>query len=191
MLPVIAFAELLVCWILWIAVFVVQHKRITPQKPVQSAPVARWGIAFQMLGYALVWSYVRPAEFSELLIPKPMLVLIASMLLGPASVVLAWFAVRHLGKQWRVEAALSEDHELVRTGPYVWLRHPIYTSMFGMLLATALAWTWWPMIVAGVATFLIGTEIRVRVEDRLLSTRFKESFTSYRGSAAAYIPFIR
>ena len=70
---------------------------------------------------------------------------IASMVLGPASVGLAWFAVRHLGKQWRIQAALSEDHELVQTGPYRWVRHPIYASMLGMLLATGFAKTWWPL----------------------------------------------
>jgi protein-S-isoprenylcysteine O-methyltransferase Ste14 len=45
------------------------------------------------------------------------------------------------------EAALSEDHELVQTGPYRWIRHPIYASILGMLLATGNAWTWWPMFV--------------------------------------------
>jgi hypothetical protein len=55
------------------------------------------------------------------------------MVLGPPSVALAWAATRHLGKQWRYEAALSEDHELIQTGPYRWVRHPIYASMLGML----------------------------------------------------------
>jgi len=90
-----------------------------------------------------------------------------------------------------LEAALSEDHELVQTGPYRWLRHPIYASMLGMLLATGFAKTWWPMFVAAVIFFVAGTEIRVRAEDRLLAERFQESFTSYRSRVRAYIPFIR
>ena len=102
-----------------------------------------------------------------------------------------WAAARHLGKQWRFEAALNEDHELVQTGPYRWIRHPIYASMLGMLLATGCAWTWWPMQIAGLVFFLIGTEIRVRAEDRLLSERFRESFAAYRARVPAYIPFIR
>ncbi len=40
------------------------------------------------------------------------------MILGPPSVALAWAATRHLGKQWRYQAAVSEDHELIQTGPY-------------------------------------------------------------------------
>jgi len=106
-------------------------------------------------------------------------------------VVLAWSAARELGKQWRFEAALSADHELIRVGPYRFIRHPIYTSMFGMLMATGAAYTWWPMWIAGTMFFVIGTEIRVRAEDRLLADRFQQKFKSYREQVHAYIPFIR
>ena len=109
----------------------------------------------------------------------------------PALAVLVWAATRHLGKQWRYEAALSEDHELIQTGPYRWLRHPIYTSMLLLLLAAGLAWTWWPMLLAALVFFVVGTEIRVRAEDRLLAGRFQESFGAYRSRVRAYIPFIR
>jgi protein-S-isoprenylcysteine O-methyltransferase Ste14 len=37
--------------------------------------------------------------------------------------------VSHLGKEWRIQAGLYADHELVRTGPYRFVRHPIYASM--------------------------------------------------------------
>ena len=113
------------------------------------------------------------------------------MILGPASVAVALAAVRHLGKHWRLDAALTKDHELVQTGPYRWVRHPIYASMLGMLLATGFAWTWWPLLLAALALFLAGTEIRVRAEDALLEARFQESFTAYRSRVPAYLPFIR
>ena len=116
--------------------------------------------------------------------------LVVSMVLGPASVVLAWSAARELGKQWHYEAALSADHELIQTGPYRFIRHPIYTSMFGMLMAIGAAYTWWPMWIAGTIFFVIGTEIRVRAEDRLLADRFQQKFESYREHVHAYIPFI-
>jgi protein-S-isoprenylcysteine O-methyltransferase Ste14 len=63
--------------------------------------------------------------------------------------------------------------------------------MFGMLMATGAAYTWWPMWIAGTMFFMIGTEIRVRAEDRLLADRFQRKFESYREHVHAYIPFIR
>ena len=113
------------------------------------------------------------------------------MILGPVSVTLAWFAVRHLGKQWRVQAALNADHQLVETGPYRVLRHPIYASVLGMLLATGFVWTSRPILPLAPAVFLAGTEIRVRAEDRLLTSRYGDSFTVYRSRARSYIPFVR
>jgi protein-S-isoprenylcysteine O-methyltransferase Ste14 len=182
----VALAELAGCWILWSLAFIKPRKKAAGQQAVVTAPVAKWGILLQMIGFALVWAYVRPVGFQK---APPSLV--GSMILGPASVVLAWIAARHLGKQWRFEAALIQDHDLVQTGPYHFIRHPIYASMLGMLLATGFAWTWWPMFAAGLIAFLAGTEIRVRAEDRLLEERFQEAFLAYRSRVRAYIPGLR
>jgi protein-S-isoprenylcysteine O-methyltransferase Ste14 len=162
------------------------RQQASGQKKVVRARASRWGILLQALSFALVWAYVRPVGFA-----KSAPALIASMILGPLSVALGWVAARHLGKQWRYEAALTEHHELIQTGPYRWVRHPIYLSMLGMLLATGAAWTWWPMLVAAFITFLAGTEIRVQAEERLLAERFQESFIAYRGRVPAYLPFLR
>jgi protein-S-isoprenylcysteine O-methyltransferase Ste14 len=186
MLQVAALVELILCWIAWALAFVKPRKQSAGQKTVVTVPASRWGIGLVMISFALVCAYVRPVGFE-----KSWISLVASMVLGPLSVVLAWWASRHLGKQWRFKAALNEDHELVQTGPYRWFRHPIYASMLGMLLATGAAWTWWPMWVAGLIALLAGTEIRVRAEDRLLAERFQESFRAYRSRVSAYIPFLR
>src|SRR5947207_3171062 len=49
---------------------------------------------------------------------------------------LSWTSARALGRQWRIDAGLNPDHQLVRSGGYGVVRHPIYTSMFCMLLGT-------------------------------------------------------
>ena len=186
MLQAAAFVELVLCWSAFLLAFVKPRKQAAGQKEVVSAPASRWGMVLVMVSFALIWAYVRPVGFE-----KSTLSLAASMLLGPPSAALAWAAAHRLGKQWRFRAALNEDHILVQTGPYSWLRHPIYASMLGMLLATGAAWTWWPMWVAAIVFLVAGTEIRVRAEDRLLAQRFPAEFAAYRARVRAYIPFIR
>jgi protein-S-isoprenylcysteine O-methyltransferase Ste14 len=185
-LQVVAWVELGVCWIVWILAFVKPRNRASGAKKVVSAPASRFGIVMVMLGFACIWAFVRPRGFE-----KSAASLIASMIVGPLSVALVWWATRHLDRQWRFEAALSEDHKLITTGPYRWLRNPIYTSMLGMLLEVGFAKTWWPLLVAGVIFFVIGTEIRVRAEEKLLAARFGEEFTRYKATTPAYFPFLR
>lgn len=185
-LQLAAMVELLLCWLLWSFAFMRPRRQAKGQKKAVRAPASRWGIFLVALGFACAWAYVKPKGFE-----KPLWSLAASMVLAPCAVWLVYAATRHLGKQWRYEAALSEDHELITTGPYRRLRHPIYASMLGMLLATLLAWTWWPMLIASLVFFLAGTEIRVHAEERLLAERFPAEYAAYRQRTRAYIPFLR
>lgn len=185
-LQLVATIEVLLCWIVWSFAFRQPSKSAKGQKEAVRAPASRWGIFLVMLAFACSWAYVKPKGFA-----KPVPELVAAMILGPLSVWLVYAATRHLGKQWRYQAALSEDHELITTGPYSWLRHPIYASMLGMLLATLLMWTWWPMLIAALVFFIAGTEIRVYAEERLLASRFPAEYAAYRKRTRAYIPLIR
>jgi protein-S-isoprenylcysteine O-methyltransferase Ste14 len=186
MLWIVATVLLLLYWVVWSLAFMKTHREAGGAKKEAGAPQSRVGIGLVVVSFALLWMWVRPSDYH-----KPVWELVASMVLGPPSVLLAWVATRHLGKQWRYQAALRADHELIRTGPYAWIRHPIYTSMLGMVLTTGLCWTWWPMFVAAVAVFMAGTEMRVRAEDRLLAERFGETFAEYRKRVPAYVPLVR
>jgi protein-S-isoprenylcysteine O-methyltransferase Ste14 len=186
MLQIAALVELVLCWVVWSLAFLKPRQQASAPTKVAGTSVSKWGIALESVGFALAWIYVRPVGFE-----KSTLALIASMILAPLSAALAWAATRHLGKQWRYAAALREDHELITSGPYQLVRHPIYTSMLGMLFATGAAYTWWPMFVAALIFFLIGTEMRIRSEELLLAERFQESFRAYRARVPGYIPFMR
>ncbi len=186
MLHTIALIELILCWLAWVLAFATVRKQAAGQKKVVRAPASRWGIAIVGIGFFCVYIQIHPAGFH-----KSAPSLIASMFLAPPAVALAWVATRHLGKQWRYEAALSADHELIQTGPYRLVRHPIYASMFGMLLAAGTCLTWGPMFLAGIVFFILGTEIRIHAEERLLAARFGDTYAAYRARVPAYIPYLR
>lgn len=185
-LQAVALVEVAVCWALWWAAFFKPRRQAAGQEKIAMARVSRLGIFLNLVGFALLLVQVRPLGFE-----KSLPALLVSMVLGPPSVVLVWAATLHLGKHWRYEASLYANHELVQTGAYSRLRHPIYASMLGMMLATGAAFSWWPMMAAGTVLFLIGIEIRVHAEDRLLEFYFQDEFLEYRGRVRAYIPFIR
>jgi protein-S-isoprenylcysteine O-methyltransferase Ste14 len=179
----IALIGLILCWILWAWPFLAYKARAPRREAEVTAESSRWGIAVQMVGYFLVW-----LPGSE---PRPPAVLIAGILLGCLAVVISWTSIRALGKQLRVQAGLYSDHELIRRGPYAIVRHPIYAGMLAMYLATALVRGRWLTSLIGLAIIIAGTEIRVRIEDALLASRFGKMFAEYKASVPAYIPFVR
>ena len=99
-------------------------------------------------------------------------------------------AARRLGKQWALAARVVEGHNLIQDGPYRFVRNPIYTGMFGMLLATGLVMGQWLLLPLGIVLFIVGTIVRVRTEERLLREAFGEEFEAYKRKVPALIPGI-
>jgi protein-S-isoprenylcysteine O-methyltransferase Ste14 len=83
---------------------------------------------------------------------------------------------------------LVEGHKLATSGPYAYVRHPIYTGMLGMLVATGLAISHWVALPAALAIFVVGTVIRVRSEEKLLREAFGEQYQTYAQRVPAIVP---
>lgn len=153
-------------------------------------PVSKLGITLQGISYGLAWGLWRP-PFSPI-VPMPHAVevalALATMALSAASVWIGIAAVRTLGKQWSYEARLVEGHKLIVSGPYRFVRHPIYTGMFGKLLATGLAVSHWIGLAGAVLVFAVGTAIRIRSEEKLLRNAFGDDFDAYRRYVPAILP---
>jgi protein-S-isoprenylcysteine O-methyltransferase Ste14 len=181
----LAVVELLAMWVLWLYPFL--RKRFTGPKRASTvmAHSGNWGLALESAGIFFAWCWLPNT-------PLPGLArMIASMVLAPVAAVFGWLAVRHLGKQLRILAGLYADHELIRTGPYAVVRHPVYASLFLMMLATGLLFARWPLLLLSIALYIAGTEIRIHAEEGLLRARFGEEFEAYRKSVPAYLPFLR
>lgn len=99
----------------------------------------------------------------------------------------AIWARYHIGKYWSATVALREGHELIRTGPYSRVRHPIYTGMLLAVLGTALAVGRYRAIVAFVVV-LIGFIWKSRKEEALLSGQFGPAFEEHRRHTGFFLP---
>lgn len=146
---------------------------------------ARWGLVLEVIGIAMMLQsrFWTVTELSWRTVGSAIFFLFASLL--------SWTATKALGRQLRFDAAIGSQHDLIRSGPYSLMRHPIYCSMlcliWGIGLIAAPLW----LFVLATVIFLAGTEIRVGIEDRLLAERFGDAFDQYRRSTQAYLPLIR
>jgi len=149
------------------------------------------GIALQMAGYAITWSVQRrPIErpFLGRGVGWQAAFLVLTVALSAWSVWAVAGAVRALGKQWSLQARVLADHEMVTSGPFQQVRHPIYSAMIAMLIATALAIGEWHALAAGLALVLLGTWLRVRGEERLLRGVFGARYDEYAARVPALVP---
>ena len=173
------------CWVVWLIPFM-RAPHGQKRESITVAGPTRIGVFLEVLAIALVFVWRLPAD------ALPSIGRIgAAIVLAVIALILAWTAVPHLGKQFRVHAGLYVDHELVRSGPYRVVRHPIYAALLAMFLSTSLLLAPWLGILGSLAIFIIGTEIRVRSEDKLLASRFGQQFADYKRNVRAYVPFLR
>jgi protein-S-isoprenylcysteine O-methyltransferase Ste14 len=181
---VVSWTVLSACWIAWAYPFAFRAPHVQKRESITVTGPTRAGLLLEAGAVFLAFFHTGPNRTGPA-------ALATALIFGVMGAVLAWTAVRHLGKQFRVHAGLYADHELVRTGPYAIVRHPIYASVLALLLTTIVLRTTGPRAVICLAVFVVGTEIRVRAEDALLASRFGEEFAKYKRGVPAYIPFVR
>jgi protein-S-isoprenylcysteine O-methyltransferase Ste14 len=98
-------------------------------------------------------------------------------------------ARQHLGRNWSGTVQVKQDHQLIRDGPYRFVRHPIYTGVLTALLGTALVNNHWGGILAVVIAF--GSFWRkLTLEERFMGETFGSAYEEYRRKTAALIPFL-
>ena len=107
-----------------------------------------------------------------------------------AGLAFAIWARVHLGSNWSGTVTIKQGHELIRSGPYAWVRHPIYTGLITALLGTTIA--------SGTVHAAIGLAIIVesllrksRTEEEFMRATFPDEYQRYSAQVPALVPFVR
>ena len=82
---------------------------------------------------------------------------------------------------------IKVEHELIRNGPYAYVRHPIYTGILLALVGTALAIAEWRALIA-VALVWIAFYTKARVEEKMLAQEFGAAFAEHRRRTGFFLP---
>lgn len=153
----------------------------------------RAGIARRVLtglvGYFLFFRAADPGfgVLSHRFLPDDLRVAWIGAVITALGVLFAIWARIHIGKYWSATVALKSDHQLIRTGPYARIRHPIYTGILLALAGTAVAIGCYAALV-GLAIYFVAFWFKARKEEALLLGEFGPAFEEHRRSTGFFLP---
>jgi protein-S-isoprenylcysteine O-methyltransferase Ste14 len=174
-----------VLWLVFLSYWNAAATNVAPTKSAESAQSRAFHTRLIAIAFLLLFVPIpglRPGWLAGGLSIR-----VAGLAIQTAALLLAVWARRHLGRNWSAKITIAEGHELVRSGPYRMLRHPIYTAMILMFVGTSIVVGTLHGIVA-VAVIIAAYWRKIRLEEQNLRNVFGASYDDYRRRTWALIP---
>ena len=183
-------APFAVLWLAWLAYWIVAARDVKTTRRREGAGTFLLNRVFVVIG-ALLLAVPRPPPhwLNERFVPLGLAAYFLGLAMVAAGLGFAVWARVYLGRNWSATVTVKQDHELIRSGPYGLVRHPIYTGLLLALLGTAVGIGEWRGLVA-FASFTTGFLFKLKAEERFMSETFGEQYARYRAEVPALIPCI-
>ena len=180
---------IIACWWIFIIVWLItafRAKRTAERQSIESALAHRIPVG---IGWWLMLFPKWPGLLGRQVIPRTELSEFIGTALCILGLIFTLWARQTLAGNWSSDVTFKQDHELIRTGPYRIVRHPIYTGLLVMFLGTAI---YIGQVRGGVSLLLItiGFWVKLSQEERLLLEHFPDAYPAYRREVKALVPFL-
>src|SRR5579863_6554340 len=174
-------------WILYWGISAVDAKR-TQRRESRASRAAH--VLPLVIGAGLLGWHVWGQWLEQRLWPRSLSLYWLGVALIVAGLAFAIWARMHLGRNWSGSVTVKEAHELIRSGPYAYVRHPIYTGLITAVLGTA--------IISGTLRAAVGLVIitlsllrKLRTEEAFMRDTFPGEYQRYCAQVPALVPFTR
>jgi protein-S-isoprenylcysteine O-methyltransferase Ste14 len=180
---------IITCWCIFFVVWLLASFRTKATVERQSAAATLAQRLPVGLGWWLVLFPNFPGDFNRQILPRTAALEIAGAVICVCGMIFTIWARQTLAGNWSSDVTFKRDHELVRRGPYRFVRHPIYTGLLVMFAGTT-------MFIGQLRCFIglplvtLGFWIKLRQEERMMARHFPEAYPNYRREVKALIPFV-
>ena len=176
-----AWATFTIVWL--VAAF--WRKRVQKRQPVAERLIhVVWMTAAAVL---LIWDQTWYMGLNARFLPTRLWIEELGAWVTVAGAAFAIWARLHLGRNWSGTVTIKEDHSLIRTGPYKYIRHPIYTGLLLGLAGSALAIGEYRAIL-GFTMFLVGLVRKAKREESFLAEEFGPAFEEHKKKTGFLLP---
>ena len=136
---------------------------------------------------AIILYAINPAWLGTFAIPLPPWCRWFGVGLGTASLILLVWVHHTLGRHWSTNLQLKGEHTLVTSGPYRWVRHPMYTALFGFFAGLVLvAASWLVALLVAAAIFVLYA--RIGEEEAMMLEQFGDEYRTYMQRTGRFLP---
>lgn len=162
-------------------------KRTVAAQPIASRALQ---VIVVTVGFVLIFSRIFDYSlFARPLLPPVSVVPYLGLILAVSGVGLAIWARFFIGRNWSADVTLKQDHQLIRSGPYRLVRHPIYSGLLLALLGTVLITNEFKGYL-GILFCAFGFHLKAAVEEKFMTQRFGGEYQQYQQQTKALIPFL-
>jgi len=178
------------CWTIFLAVWLVAA--ISTKRSVyheSRAQRLRYSILLIAGYFVLIRGHRLPYPLSARVIPDIEIIAWVGIVLCVGGLSLCIWARVTLGRNWSGAVTLKEGHELIERGPYRLVRHPIYTGLIAMFLATAMV-LGHVAGIAGLVLVFVSFWIKLRDEEKVMLKQFPDQYAAYQQRVKRIIPFV-
>jgi protein-S-isoprenylcysteine O-methyltransferase Ste14 len=178
-------------WIVFLIYWILGAIRTRATRQKESFTSRYIVVLIETVGYVLVFNRSAGIGFlGDRFIPRTLASVGVGVALTWLGIGLAIWARYHLAEYWSARVTIKEDHQLIRTGPYTRLRHPIYTGLILATIGSAVVIGKW-RCVFGACLVLAGYCVKARKEEVMLSRQFGDAFRTHQKHAGFLLPRFR
>lgn len=180
----------LVLWLSWGLYWWAASRNVKAVVRRESLPLRLMHIVPLAVAVALLWdTNLRGSFLTRRLWDVTEWMFWSGLLLTAAGLMFSVWARVHLGRNWSGIVTIKQGHELITSGPYALVRHPIYTGLLLGFIGSAMAIGEWRGVVA-VVLVAVSFWFKLRREERWMRQQFGQAYSKYAERVSALVPFI-
>jgi protein-S-isoprenylcysteine O-methyltransferase Ste14 len=187
---------IIACWIIFGLYWFISAGSVKSTQVTKGGLAGNWHSIWLLIGGLFLSNFrflakvgVSFSLLTILLIPHSIVVNVVIIVFAVTGLIVAVLARRTLAGNWSRAVAFKEDHELITTGLYHHVRHPIYTGILLMISATVL-FVGTLSAAIGFVIIVLSLWFKLRAEEELLTKHFPEEYSAYKERTKALIPYI-
>ncbi len=184
------------CLVIFILYWIISAGSVKPIQETKGWLSGNWYSILLVTGFLFIVNLrfmarigIPVSSLAVILVAHSPIANVVSVVLAVAGLLVAIIARRTLAENWSGAVAIKEEHELITTGLYHYVRHPSYTGVVVMCFGSVLAFGTLGACI-GFLIIILAVSFKLHDEEKLLTEHFDGAYVSYKKRTKTLIPFV-